>query len=1173
MFAKVLVANRGEIAARVIRTLRRMGIASVAVYAEPDRFTMPVLNADESVAIGGAAPADSYLRIGPIVDACRRTGAEAVHPGYGFLSERAAFAEALAEAGIAFIGPTPAQLRAFGLKHSARALAEANGVPLLPGTGLLDDAEAALREVGRIGYPVMLKSTAGGGGIGMRLCRTRAELTDAFAGVARQGDASFGDARLYLERFVEPARHVEVQVFGDGRGGVRVLGERDCSLQRRNQKVFEETPAPALAEATRAALHDAAYRLAAAVSYASAGTVEFILDARTQEFFFLEVNARLQVEHCVTEAVTGIDLVEWMVRQAAGGFVLPDAPRPVGAPVGAAVEARLYAETAASGRPSTGRLTEVWFPDTVRVDGWIETGAEVTAHYDPLLAKLIATGADRDAAWAALSAALGATRIGGIETNLSDLIAVADDPRVRAGDVTTGFLGAFAYDPRTIDVLSPGMQSSIQELPGRLGLWSVGIPPSGPMDERSHRLANRIVGNDPQAAALEVTQAGPTLRFHGEALIALTGAVMPATLDAAAVPMLRAVPVQAGQVLSLGTASGPGQRSYLAVRHGFDVPRVLGSRATFMLGGFGGHATGALRTGDLLRVARSGAVGEPMASVPEPPPLTHDWTLEVLYGPHGAPDFFAPADIDDLFSASYEVHYNSARTGVRLIGPTPRWARPDGGEAGLHPSNLHDNAYAVGAIDFTGDMPILLGPDGPSLGGFVCPAVVTDADQWKLGQLRPGDRVRFARAASFNAKRMEDDPVLMRLDLGEPVTVRRQGSRNILVEFGAPALEIGLRLRAHLLMQALAADGTPGIIDVTPGIRSLQIHHDPAVLPTARLLDRLAGLLRNAPAPETVAVDSRVVHLPLSWDDDQARLAATRYRDVVRPDAPWCPSNIEFIRRINGLASEQAVADIVFGAEYLVLGLGDVYLGAPVATPIDPRHRLVTTKYNPARTWTPENAVGIGGAYLCVYGMEGPGGYQLVGRTVQMWNTWRRTPAFTRPHLLRFFDRIRFFPVSAAELIDARAAFPHGRYDVRIEAGTFDLAGQRALERREATGIAAARARQQAAFAAERRDWAARGLDSFVEPVGAAPVAADALPPGCVALASPVPGSLWKLLLAVGDPVRAGDTVAIVESMKMEMRLVAPCSGRLTAIVVLPGRELRAGQRVAVIRKQASAPN
>ncbi|WP_347259216.1 biotin carboxylase N-terminal domain-containing protein, partial [Methylocaldum sp.] len=318
MFDKVLIANRGEIACRIQRTLRRLGIRSVAVYSEADAHARHVEEADEAVCIGPPPAAESYLRIDRILDAARSSGAEAIHPGYGFLSENAAFAEACAERGLAFIGPTPDQIRRFGLKHTAREIAEANGVPLLPGTGLLSDVRHALAEAQRIGFPVMLKSTAGGGGIGMRLCRSESELVDAYDSVQRLGAANFKDTGLYLEKFVERARHIEVQIFGDGQGGVLHLGERDCSLQRRNQKVVEETPAPGLSPEVRELLYAHALAMGRAVNYRSAGTVEFVYDAATDQFYFLEVNTRLQVEHGVTEAVTGVDLVEWMVRLAAG---------------------------------------------------------------------------------------------------------------------------------------------------------------------------------------------------------------------------------------------------------------------------------------------------------------------------------------------------------------------------------------------------------------------------------------------------------------------------------------------------------------------------------------------------------------------------------------------------------------------------------------------------------------------------------------------------------------------------------------------------------------------------------------------------------------------------------------------------------------------------------------
>ncbi|MFT4181177.1 MAG: urea carboxylase [Rhizobium sp.] len=1177
MFNKVLIANRGEIAVRIIKTLQHMGIASVVVYSDADRFSKAVLMADEAIRLGPAPAAESYLDVEAVVAACKATGAGAVHPGYGFLSENIGFAERLAKEGIAFIGPTPDNIAAFGLKHTARELARDSGVPLLPGSGLLETSTDALKAASEIGYPVMLKSTAGGGGIGMQLCHDPESLSAAFESVQRTARASFGDARVYLERFVAKARHVEVQIFGDGNGRMIALGERDCSLQRRNQKVIEETPAPGLSDAVRARLHAAAVALGISARYQSAGTVEFIYDPAREEFYFLEVNTRLQVEHPVTEAVFGIDLVEWMIRQAAGEDVLTGKDNLV--PKGAAIEARIYAEMPHAGfRPSAGLLTQVVFPDTIRVDGWIETGTEVSPYYDPMLAKVIVTGKDRAGAIEALGKALADSAISGIETNLDYLKAIAASDLLASGQVATTALKDFIFVPDVVEVVAPGAQSSLQELPGRLGLWHVGVPPSGPMDERSFRHANRLVGNADETTALELTVSGPVLKFFSDVTVALAGARMPVTLDSVPVPHDAAIPVKAGQTLSIGTIAGAGQRAYLAVAGGFSAPEVLGSRATFGLGQFGGHATGTLRAGHVLRLARASQAASKPAS--EPAALTRNWDVGVLYGPHGAPDFFLEEDIETLFATEYEVHFNSARTGVRLIGPAPKWARTDGGEAGLHPSNLHDNAYAVGAIDFTGDMPIILGPDGPSLGGFVCPAVIARDEQWKMGQFKPGDKIRF-----HAVKRTEDPiagPVVKRIgdDAGAaiighsevgpvPVVYRRQGDDNLLVEYGPMQLDIALRLRVHLLMQAIKKAKLPGLVDLTPGIRSLQIHYDGTGLTRTRLLGLLTEIEASLPPAQAVKVPSRIVHLPLSWNDPDAELAMRKYQELVRPNAPWCPSNIEFIRRINGLVDEQAVRDIVFDASYLVLGLGDVYLGAPVATPMDPRHRLVTTKYNPARTWTPENAVGIGGAYMCIYGMEGPGGYQLFGRTIQVWNTWRQTPVFSKekPWLLDFFDQIRFFPVNHEELTEARAAFPHGGYPIRIEETEFSYAAYEAEFAANAEAIGAFKARQQSAFEAERQRWKDLGLDSFSVDEGSGPGLDGDIPEGCFGVESAVPGNVWKILVEEGQPVAAGETLAIIESMKMEINVTAHAAGRVRDLRAGPGRNVKAGDVLVVLEE------
>ena len=1196
MFEKVLIANRGAIACRIIRTLRRMGVRSVAVYSEADRHSLHVRLADEAVEIGPAPAAQSYLRAEKILEVAKATGAQAIHPGYGFLSENPGFAEACAEAGIVFIGPSPAQMRAFGLKHTARELAERSDVPLLPGSGLLADAGHARAEAARIGYPVMLKSTAGGGGIGMRLVWSADELMEAYASVERLARANFKETGIFLEKYVEHARHIEVQLFGDGKGHVVALGERDCSLQRRNQKVIEETPAPGLTDAQRARLLATAVRLGEAVGYRSAGTVEFVYDTRSGEFYFLEVNTRLQVEHGVTEAVTGVDLVEWMVKEAAGELDLTGFKA---APQGASMQVRLYAEDPNKNfQPAAGVLTDIVFPENVRVETWVERGSEVPAFYDPMLAKLIVHGADRGEALAKLRRALADTRVAGIETNLDYLRQVVADPVFTEGRQTTRALNAFHYRPTTVDVLEPGVQSSIQDWPGRIGYWDVGVPPSGPMDALAFRLANRLAGNLEGTAALELTLTGPTLRFNCEAVIALAGADMGAELGGAPLANWAAHAVKAGSILKLGAVKGAGCRAYLAVRGGFDVPAYLESRSTFTLGQFGGHAGRTLRTGDVLHITPTTGVGATRA-VELVPAYTHAWEIGVLYGPHGAPDFFTEADIEMFFATDWEVHYNSSRTGVRLIGPKPQWARKDGGEAGLHPSNIHDNAYAIGAVDFTGDMPVILGPDGPSLGGFVCPATVVAAELWKLGQLRPGDTVRFKRLSQSEAERMEAaqdaaiatltpfpsraegwgegealaEPILHRTPATDnPVEVvyRRAGDKYLLIEYGPLVLDLNLRLRVHALMTHLKAEAIPGILDLTPGIRSLQVHYDSRVLPLARLMELLLAAEKQLPTIEDMVVPTRIVHLPLSWDDAATRFAIEKYMHSVRKDAPWCPSNIEFIRRINGLDSIEEVKRIVFEASYLVLGLGDVYLGAPVATPVDPRHRLVTTKYNPARTWTPENAVGIGGAYLCVYGMEGPGGYQFVGRTLQMWNRWRQTEAFTdgKPWLLRFFDQVRFFPVSEEELLKIREDFPLGRYPLKIEEATFSLRDYNRFLAEHAEAIAAFKARQQAAFEAEREHWRQSGQADYASDLTVAEAAPDSeidLPENGRAIASHVAGNVWKIDVEEGAAVKQGDPLVVVESMKMEFAVLAPCDGRVHRIFCREGGQVAAGQDLLVL--------
>jgi urea carboxylase len=1196
MFSKVLVANRGAIASRILRTLRKMNISSVSVYSEADRDARPALDADEAFFLGPSPANQSYLSIERILAAAEETGAQAIHPGYGFLSENVEFARECMRRGIVFIGPRVEHIEAFALKHTARALAEQCGVPLLPGTGVLKDLDEALELAERLRYPVMLKSSAGGGGIGMRVCQSPDELSAAFETVVRLSRNSFRDGSVYLERFVTRAKHVEVQIFGDGNSEILTLGLRDCSAQRRHQKVIEETPVPGLDGATAKAMQNSAVLLGKAVKYASAGTVEFLFDTETREYFFLEVNTRLQVEHGVTEQVTGLDLVQMMIEEAAGELApLMSLARE---PHGCSIEARIYCEDPAKNfQPAPGKLSQVVFPaaDVARVETWVESGSEVTPFYDPMIAKIIVTGADRADAVDRLRSALEQCAIDGTETNLRYLRAVADSEAFVSGAITTAFLGGFAVNRNAFEVLEGGTQTTVQDYPGRLGYWHVGVPPSGPMDTLAFRLANRLVGNAPDAAALEMTTLGAKLRFDADCLVAITGSDMGAKVDGVAAPLWQSFRVAAGSTLQFGAVQGAGTRTYLAVAGGIDVPRFLGSRGTFMLGKFGGHGGRALCAGDVIHLNAATETQEarkvPTALIPV---YDRHWEIGVLYGPHTAPEFFTDCAMEMLFTTEWRVHYQSDRTGVRLVGPKPEWARKDGGEAGLHPSNIHDNAYAIGSIDFTGDMPILLGPDGPSLGGFVCPAVTVEAERWKLGQLKAGDTVRLRRLTLEQAAALESETdraietlkgslpalpamgevepaILKNVETRHPTMVyRADGDKYLLVEYGDRVLDLGLRLRVHLLEGKLRAASLPGIIDITPGVRSLQIHFDNRRLHREELLGALNALDSEIPEQPDITVPSRIVHMPLSWNDPATQLAQAKYMQSVRPDAPWCPDNIEFIRRINGLDSVEDVHRIVYAASYLVLGLGDVYLGAPVATPMDPRHRLVTTKYNPARTWTPENAVGIGGAYMCVYGMEGPGGYQLVGRTVQVWNTYRTTKTFVAglPWSLRFFDQIRFYPVSTKELQELRRDILHGSFELKTEEAEFNLIRYQGFLNSIQSEIAAFRTRQRQAFDEERERWRINGQ---LEVAGLPDMPEfdqqeEEVPEGWEAVSAPMTASVFQIAVEPGQRVEAGEKLIVLDAMKTELTIGSPAAGVIEKILCQSGQMVSAGQQLAILR-------
>ena len=528
MFQKILVANRGEIACRVIRTAHRMGIATVAVYSDADRNALHVEMADEAVAIGPAPAAESYLSIPRILEACHATGAAAVHPGYGFLSENAAFARALAEAGIVFIGPPAAAIEAMGDKIESKRFAERAGVRTVPGhLGIIADAGEAARIAAAIGYPVMIKASAGGGGKGMRIARSEAEALEGFGLARSEARSSFGDDRIFLEKYIEEPRHIEIQLLADAHGNVIHLGERECSIQRRNQKVVEEAPSPFLDEAMRAAMGDQATALGRAVGYVSAGTVEFIVD-RDRNFYFLEMNTRLQVEHPVTELVTGIDLVEEMIRIAAGEtlrFRQEDVRRS-----GWAVECRIYAEDPFRNfLPSVGRLTHYRPPESasggamLRIDTGVVEGSEIPIHYDPMIAKLCTHAPTRLAAIDAMADALDAFTVAGIRHNIPFLAALMAHPRWREGRLSTGFIaeefpdgfrGAIVGDGERIALAAIAVAAEVIERRRLGGARDVAAEREWVLPLGREHLPVRV------SAAVDTPDA-LTLSFHGAAPVAV----------------------------------------------------------------------------------------------------------------------------------------------------------------------------------------------------------------------------------------------------------------------------------------------------------------------------------------------------------------------------------------------------------------------------------------------------------------------------------------------------------------------------------------------------------------------------------------------------------------------------------------------------------------------------
>ena len=954
------------------------------------------------------------------------------------------------------------------------------------------------------------------------------------------------------------------------------------------------------------------------------------------------MNTRLQVEHRLTELRYGIDLVEWMIRQGSDTTAINLADVSL-EPRGHAIECRIYAEDPLKNfKPTTGVLSQVILPkdkDGCHVDTWVYRGCPVSCSYDPLLANIVRWGPTRAEVTKSMVHTLQDATIAGPTNNLDYVTNFLLSDSFIKGKTDLDVLSSFVYNSRRMEVISPGLLTTVQDWPGRQGrgLWRIGVPPSGPMDNLACRIANTLVNNQESDAVLEITQRGPTLQFHCETSIALTGAAMECTLNGEPIYMWHRVPVIAGSILKVDSLSSTrGARAYLSVAGGLDVPEYLGSRSTFSNGNFGGHQGRPLRSGDVIPIGVPQSIRElsinghrtgqdriaiDATEVPietkhqsfDATPIIEEysekWQIGVLPGPHANPEYFTDKDMEMFYSTEWQVHHNSNRLGIRLSGPHPEWSRSDGGEGGSHPSNIHDCEYAIGTINFTGNMPVIIAQDGPSLGGFVCPCTIVQSELWKIGQVKAGDTIKFRKMTIREAVQArwkqnefiktletpaqnltavhnlvcfpETRPVIQTLngsDSRPGAEIRLAGDSYILVEYGAMVLDLNLRLRVHFLEQLLRERHAPGLEETAPGVRSLQIRYNPLILPLADLLTIVVKADSELGDISHLSITTRVLHLPMCFNYSGVDKAIQKYTKSVRSHAPYLPSNIAYIARNNGLTGQADVQEKVFSASYMCLGLGDVYLGACCAVPVNLLHHLVTTKYNPARTFTQEGTVGLGGSYMCIYPMESPGGYQLVGRTLPIWDTFgvSNPELFSKekPWLLQMFDQIRFYPVSEPELDDMRNKFSVGKFTLEVESEVFSISKYNAFLRSIADEVEGYRQTQKEAATLMLQEEE-KSLDKLKMEdekqlnqhdglSGEADL--EMMPEDSMGVYSPVTGKVWDFTVSSGDSVDEDQVVASIEAMKMECTCTAPCPGIVTRILAKVGQFVHQGDLIIIIK-------
>ncbi|KAI4869941.1 AHS2-domain-containing protein [Hypoxylon rubiginosum] len=1193
---RVLIANRGEIAVRCIRACQRLSITSISIFTAADAGSLHVRLADSSVLLDGEGPR-AYTNIDTILDICDKQGIEAVFPGYGFLSENADFARRVHEAGMIFVGPDSEAIYKMGLKHVARDLATAAGIPVIQGSGLLRNAEESLRLAQDVGFPVMLKASGGGGGMGQHVCWTEDDVPAAFAHVESRSKELFGDTGVFLEKYYPASHHIEVQVFGNGSEVIH-FGERECSIQRRRQKVIEECPSPYLVDKpeVRQRLVASALTLARTIKYRSVGTVEFLVDDETGDFFFLEMNTRLQVEHGITELCYDVDLVALMLRQA--GYQFSGSPgipsnellklqaKPLN---GSAIESRVCCENPAdSFMPGSGHVQSVAWPiNHARVDTWIQPGTFVSPYFDSLLAKVIVHCNTRGESIAVMQKALAASKVGGLVTNLEFLESIVRSAEFSSGRTLTTFLDTqYTFCTTGIHIIDPGAFTTVQQAKPRTRK-GYGIPASGPMDDLSATITNLLVGNPVDTECLEITAIGPKLCFHSVCVVAIGGSPFSVEVDGKPMDMWSRVIIRPKEILKIGASATPGARCYLAIKGGLpSVPEWLGSKSTTPSLALGGLQGRPLRLGDFLDVKHIESPDIPEAyQLPSNliPPADVK-SLYVMHGPHDSDDYITAAGRQTIYSSEWAVDYNCNRTGIRLLGPQIEWARAHGEEGGSHPSNVVDYPYpSPGGINWTGDSPVIFPQDAPGLGGFLCSSTVVSADMWKLGKLKPGDKVRLtpisyesacelatrksnfielvARTISTGAlenespvsllvvekEKLDTDAILARLEPNSPggprLTIRQGSDRFIIVDICSQKIGLDTSATANGLARAIESFNIVGTF-VHVNISSIMIEYELDKIGQNDIIHTITEAFQQLGNSEETPLPSRRFLLPIVFDHPSIRDVENRYMTMQRDKSVYVPDNVTYVQQNNGLSSRSDVFDILRKTRFLVITVGFM-TGLPLLWPLDPLARLTSQKYNPTRLSTPPGTIGLGGGMFCIYPADQPGGYMMLAKSIPVWDMYALRPGFRedKPWLCESFDIVEFYEVSLEEYTEIERQFEAGTYEIKVEEITFDIRAELTREH-EASNLPDAiqfRSKQKAAEEQMRlreeqllAEWQ---LDQEKNRTASAPLDYDSKPG--VKISSPQVGKVWKVHVKPGEVIEKGKAIVVLEAMKMEIPVIA----------------------------------